>query len=126
MALVQCRDAGRVFLLCPRGPLGLPDDSPERLVERARSRGSRAILLDMTHTPYIDSDGLRWLIRLRRAAAADESSPQLLRIVARRDGSVWRNLKLLDTGITLFASLRDAWRAPLGWPARRDAPPVNK
>ena len=122
MPLVQCRNAGRVFLLCPRGPLGLPDTPPERIVERARSEGAQAILLDMTRIPYIDSEGLRWLLRLKRAA--DETSP--LRIAARRNGKVWRNLKLLDTGIALFASLRDAWRAPLGLPPSRRGLLVDK
>lgn len=122
-AVVQSRNAGRVFLLRPRGPLGQPDDSPERLVEQARSEGAQTILLDMTRTPYIDSDGLRWLMRLKRAAE-DGSS---LRVAAPQDGRVWRNLKLLDTGIAVFASLRDAWRAPLERrSSRRSNTPVSK
>lgn len=70
----------------------------------------RGLLLDTTRASYADSDGLRWLLALKAACDA-EGFP--LRILARKGGRVWRNLRLLNANLALFASGRAAWRGTM-------------
>src|SRR4029079_18758765 len=100
------QDFGRVLLLHARGPLEGSGAAPERIAARMRDAGARLLLLDATVAPYADSDGLRWLLRLR---AEGEKAGQSLRIVARQGGKVWRNLMLLEVEWEMYGSLRHAW-----------------
>ena len=57
---------GRVYLIRCDGPLGGP--IPESAAAAAVQAGARVVLVDATSSPYGDSDGLRWLLRLQTAA----------------------------------------------------------
>ena len=102
---------GRVLVLRVAGPFdGSGAAPPERVAERGRRAGARLVLVDATSAPYIDSGGLRWLLGLHRAV---REGGQRLRVAARRNGRVWRNLALLGLDdLDLFGSPRRAWRAP--------------
>ena len=98
---------GRVFVIRCDGPLDGRAAAPERIAQQAR--GARVLLVDATAAPYADSEGLRWLLRLRQLAG---EAGQCLRIAARRGGRVWRNLMLLHYDFEIFASARSAWESP--------------
>ena len=98
---------GRVFVIRCEGPLDGDAVEPEVIAQRAR--GARVVLVDATASPYADSEGLRWLLRLREETIA---AGQCLRIAARRGGRIWRNLTLLRSDFNIFASARSAWESP--------------
>jgi Anti-anti-sigma regulatory factor (antagonist of anti-sigma factor) len=98
---------GRIFYLRCDGPMGGPP--PERLADEASADGARIVLVDATHAEYADSEGLRWLLALRREA--DERG-LCLRIAAPTGGKVWRNIKLLDAGLSLHPTVQSAWSWP--------------
>ena len=98
---------GRIFVIRCEGPLDGVAAEPDVIVGRAR--GARIVLVDTTAAPYADSEGLRWLLRLREATGA---AGQCLRIVAQRGGRVWRNLMLLHSDFEVFTSARSAWESP--------------
>lgn len=113
-AVGGARVLGRVCLVRCDGPMGgtpsglgagtLPD--PEALTDAAARMGARTVLVDATEAPYADSDGLRWLLRLRGAASERGLA---VRVAARPKGRVWRNVALLAAGFELFPSVREAW-----------------
>jgi anti-sigma B factor antagonist len=64
----------------------------EREVQELRSRGARAIVLDLRPLTFIDSSGLRLLLRLDAASRADGFAFS----IAAGDGPVRRLLELTD------------------------------
>jgi hypothetical protein len=113
---------GRAFLVKCLGPLGGPDS--ETLMREARRSRSRILLIDTTHAEYADSDGLRWLMALREAAAENTLE---LRIVVREGSNIYRNLLLLRAGLLLYGSVQTALHnaphtlSPPVLPARKEA-----
>ena len=103
--------AGRVLLLRWEGALDGSGPPPQRLAEAVRACGARFLLLDTTQVPYADSDGLRWLVRLR---AELEAHGRRLRLAVRPHSKVWRSLALLHLGLEVYGSLRAAWKPPRG------------
>jgi anti-anti-sigma regulatory factor len=105
---------GRVLLIRCGGPLDGESGSSaariEDVMRRTRRSGARIVLLDLLHTPYADSGGLRWLLALKRAAEAEGLT---LRVVCARDGRVRRNIVLLRAGLELYDDVHRAWSAPL-------------
>ena len=98
---------GRVVLLrwkdIMSGDAPLPDD----IVRYAKSRKARYLLLDTTDAPFADSDGLRWLIKLR-----EQSLP--IRIAARPGGKIWKALKIFGLDNEMYGTVKGAWRSPWG------------
>lgn len=84
--------------------------SVKDLIRRARRGGARALVLDARDSPYADSGGLRWLLKLKEAA--DESGLSLRTVVA-SGSKVRRNLALLNAGLDLYENLQSAWRTRL-------------
>src|SRR3712207_6745136 len=107
---------GRVLLLRWEAPLDGMGEPPQQVAARAAQNASRTVLLDITGVPYVDSDGLRWLLRLQNEL---EATGRTLRIAARRGGKVWRNLALLDAGLDLHESVASAWKNTVRKNARR-------
>jgi len=97
---------GRVYLLDCAGPLGGPD--PDALLLEAIGGGARIVLVDATRAAYADSQGLRWLLCLRNAAAERDVC---LRLAAPEGGNIWRNVTLLRAGFLLYPSVQSAWSA---------------
>lgn len=98
--------AGRLFLVRLSAPLcGGPNI--DLLRQKMKEQRTRALLVDATRAPYADSDGLRWLLAVKAACDADG---RRLRIVARRESKVWRNVRLLNANLALFASGRAAFQ----------------
>ena len=110
---------GRRLLLRWGGPLDGRGPAPALVAARSDAGAVRLVLLDMTGAPYADSDGLRWLLRLRDGL---EARGKGLRIAARPGGNVWRNLGLLGADLDVFESVRAAWKAP-GQAAAGETPP---
>lgn len=98
--------AGRTLLVRIVAPLSGGPSVEWLRGEMARHR-AKALLVDATAAPYADSDGLRWLLSLQSACDTDGRN---LRIVARQNGKVWRNVRLLNANLALFGSGRAAWR----------------
>jgi len=105
---------GRVLLIRCGTPLdgesGSSGARTEDVLRHARRSGARILLLDLLHTPYADSGGLRWLLALKRAADAERMS---LRVVCAPAGRVRRNLVLLRAGFELYDDVHRAWHTPL-------------
>jgi anti-anti-sigma regulatory factor len=78
----------------------------EDIASRARRSGARVVLLDLSHSPYADSDGLRWLLKLQRAS---DQEGFVLRIVVAKGSRVRRNLVLLGAGLDLYSDAQVAW-----------------
>lgn len=102
---------GRVLLVrCGRRPLdgasGSSGIQVDDIVDRARRGGARTVLLDASGSPYADSGGLRWLLRLKQEA---ESNGLNLCTVAAPHSRVWRNLTLLNAGLDMYGDLHAAW-----------------
>jgi len=100
---------GRVFLLkCP-GSLDGNGLTPEEVVQRSIKAGAKYIIVDATSATFVDTPGVRWLLRLRNLL---ESMGKGLRVAAGSKGSVSRNLKILDVGIDCYDTVATAWRTP--------------
>ena len=98
---------GRIFYLRCDGPVGGP--KPEQITHEAFATGARTILVDATHAEYADSDGLRWLLALKQAAA---ERGLCLRIAAATEGRIWRNITLLEADLDLYPTVQSAWNWP--------------
>lgn len=104
MNRISLYPAGRTALLRCNAPLsGGPDVT--QLVTQIERTGARDVLLDTTKAGWADSDGLRWLLALKQTLQTHGHS---LRVVAREDGRIWRNITLLQTDLPLFGSVRAA------------------
>ena len=105
MSRVTIQAIGRIVLLrwkdIMTGDAPIPDD----VIRFALSRKARFLVLDTTSAPYADSDGLRWLFKLR-----DLCIP--FRIAARPGGKIWKALMMFGLTQELYSSVRDAWRTP--------------
>jgi hypothetical protein len=102
--MINLYSAGRTALLRCDAPLsGGPD--PAQLLAQIERTGARDVLLDTTRATWADSDGLRWLLSLHQILHTHGHS---LRVVARENGRVWRNISLLQTDLPLFGSVRAA------------------
>lgn len=55
----------------------------------------QAIILDLTELQYIDSSGLRWLLRVHRAARA---KGRQMTAYVRQEATVYRTLQLIGAG----------------------------
>lgn len=100
--------SGRVLLLRCDGPLNGQALTPEQVVSTVKARGVRLLVLDTTQASFIDTDGLRWLQRLREKLAETGSS---LRIAARPKGKVWRTLRLFNYDKDMYDSPARAWKS---------------
>ena len=101
--------AGRVFVFRCDGCLDGNGASPEEIVEHGMRQGARYFIIDATNAAYLDSPGIRWLLRLKTLI---KNLGRDLRIVARSKGPVERNLLMLQVDIPRFETLAAAWRAP--------------
>lgn len=109
MQVIKQHALGRVLLLRCEGELDGTGPTPEQVVTTARQRKTRFLLIDTTRAAYADSNGLRWLIRLRTLL---EAAGQPLRIAAPPQGKVWRTLLLLHLGLDVQESCVRAWKTP--------------
>ncbi len=104
---------GRILLVrCGHAPLdgesGSSGIGAREIVARAQKGGARTVLLDATVSPYADSGGLRWLLRLKQEA---ENSGLSLRTVTSPGSKIERNLSLLKAGFDTYENLHTAWSA---------------
>lgn len=102
---------GRTLMLRACGPLDenstLCRTAPATIASRARKENLRVVVLDAYPAEYADSDGLRWILALRSALAA-EGVP--FHVVSRPHSRVWRNLDLLRADLSLYGAVQDALR----------------
>ena len=103
--------AGRIFLCRCQGCLDGNGTTPEEIIQHASKAGAKFLIVDATEAAYVDSPGVRWLLKLRSLL---ESMGKDMRIVARSKSAVSRNLKILQVDIDQFDSLATAWRTL--WP----------
>lgn len=120
MQVVKEQVSGRVLVLRWEGVLDGSGPTPEQVFASAQRRHARFLLLDTTDVPYADSDGLRWLRRLRDVM---EERGHSLRIAARPQGRVWRSLSLVQIDLDVYASARQAWKTPWRHEAANDSTP---
>ena len=104
---------GRILLVrCGQTPLdgesGSSGVGAREIIARAQKGGARTVLLDATVSPYADSGGLRWLLRLKQEA---ENSGLSLRTVTSPGSRIERNLSLLKAGFDIYEDLHTAWSA---------------
>lgn len=101
---ISLHTVGRTALLRCNAPLaGGPE--PKQLIAQIEKSGARTVLLDASQAGWADSEGLRWLLALQGALLA---RGHRFRVVAREGGRVWRNIRLLQTDLPLFVSVRTA------------------
>lgn len=105
MSRVTVQAIGRVVLLRWQDPLTAEAPHPEDVVRFAAARKARLLVLDTLAAPYADSDGLRWLFKMRE-------QPIPYRIVARPGGKIWKALKIFGLDQDLYSSVQSAWRTP--------------
>ncbi|MDR3709854.1 MAG: hypothetical protein P4L33_16280 [Capsulimonadaceae bacterium] len=75
----------------------------------ATKQGARFFIIDATDAAYVDTPGVRWLLRLR---ALIENMGKGLRIVTHSKSPVTRNLQMLQVDIDRYETLATAWRTP--------------
>lgn len=110
MSIIQ-RLLGRVLLLRCDGPLDGVGLSTQEVMDRVRASGARVVLVDVTQAPYVDSNGIRWLLKLQSFL---EDLGRHLRIAARRGAGVWRILTMMGPvtrHLEVFEGLSGAWNA---------------
>lgn len=101
---------GRTWLLRLQGAL---DAEAERALQCLAigdlPAECRRLIVDCRQVEYIDTQGVRWLLRLRDALAAQCVD---LRLVIREGSRVERNLRLLALAnlFPIFYSPLEAWR----------------
>jgi anti-anti-sigma regulatory factor len=111
METIKEHALGRVLILRWQSALDGCGLTPEQVVTSALRRHARYVLIDATGAPHADSNGVRWLLRLRHEL---ECCGKHLRIAAPPSGKVGRALGLLQLGLETFESLGGAWKAPWG------------
>lgn len=116
MQVIKQHALGRVLVLRCEGELDGSGPTPEQIAATARERKTRFLLLDTTRAAYADTNGLRWLIRLRTLL---ESAGVAVRVAALPRGKVWRILALLQLGLDVHESCGRAWKTP--WRKRPSA-----
>jgi len=109
MSRVTLQAIGRVVLLRWKDILNGDAPLPDEVMRFAQSRKARFLVLDTTAAPFADSDGLRWLFKMRELSIP-------FRIAARPGGMIWRALKMFGLDQELYGSVRGACRAPWGTP----------
>lgn len=109
---------GRVFLCKCQGGLDGNGATPEEVIQHASRSGAKFLIVDATEAVYVDSPGVRWLLKLRTLV---EGMGKGLRIVARSKSPVSRNLQILQVDIDRFDSLATAWRTPWSLQALKDS-----
>ncbi|MCW3062758.1 MAG: hypothetical protein JWQ02_4579 [Capsulimonas sp.] len=102
---VTMHPAGRVLVIRSSCAIDGSAPSPEHITHYAAAEHARYVLLDATSAPYTDTDGLRWLLRLR-----DQPTP--VRIAARKGGRIWRALQMMELEFSVFDSVQHAWKTP--------------
>ncbi|BDI28683.1 hypothetical protein CCAX7_007340 [Capsulimonas corticalis] len=110
MSIIQ-RLLGRVLLLRCDGPLDGAGLSPQDVLDRVRASGARVVVVDVTQSPYVDSNGIRWLLKLQGFL---EDLGRQLRIAARRGAGVWRILTMMGPvtrRLQIFEGISGAWKA---------------
>jgi anti-anti-sigma factor len=104
---------GRVAYAHVAGPLDLSTIEPFKTkILRLLETGCRALVLDLSGVQFVDSEGVRALLRVRDQA---ENRRARLRIVVPPNSPVERTLRLLrfDALFSIFRSASAAWRSHL-------------
>lgn len=108
-------EPGQTALLCAKEPLDLLGGT--HLQERARPlySNTRCLVLDLQRAEYVDSAGVRALLRIAEELEAQDKE---LRLVIAEGSRVERTLRLLrlTERFRVFHRLNDAWtgRGPTG------------
>lgn len=107
---VTSRVNGRTALITVDGCLDRTAPSAKEVIKEAVQPDTRIAILDLSHTPLINSEGLDWLEEMRSQL---EPKGVRLRVVAPAGGKVQRILRLMqyDKVVLLLHSLADAFRA---------------
>jgi anti-sigma B factor antagonist len=104
-------EGGRSRLVVARGPLAAPS-VPEFFGQVADliHRGCRSLVLDLRHVDFVDSQGVKALLRLREELLARRVP---LRLVLAGESRVERTLRLLrfESLFEIHDSPSEAWRA---------------
>lgn len=98
----------RLVVRCGRELSGETVLLADELTHRAGLQG-RTVLLDLSGAAFVDSDGLRWLMRFREEMAASGTP---FRVLVGAGSRVRRTLALsgCDQCLPVFHSGRAAWR----------------
>jgi hypothetical protein len=102
---VSLQTAGRVVVLRCSDALDGAAPPPEEIARYAARANARFVVVDTTSAPYTDSNGIRWLMRLR-------DLPLQFRIAVRTNGRISRALELVKFDHPTFDSPRTAWKNP--------------
>ncbi|MEP0765077.1 MAG: STAS domain-containing protein [Fimbriimonadia bacterium] len=107
---VTSRVNGRTALITVDGCLDRTAPSAKEVIKEAVQPDTRIAILDLSHTPLLNSEGLDWLEEVRSQL---EPKGVRLRVVAPAGGKVQRILRLMqyDKVVLLLHSLADAFRA---------------
>lgn len=118
-------EGGRSRLIVARGPLA-STSVPEFFgqVTTLLQRGCRSLVLDLRQVDFVDSQGVKALLRLREELLARRVP---LRLVIAGESRVERTLRLLrfETLFEIHRSPSDAWRARWRPPRRVATPPAS-
>ncbi|MDQ2686908.1 MAG: STAS domain-containing protein [Armatimonadota bacterium] len=109
MQIIKQYNLGRVLVLRCEGELDGTGPTPEQVLATAQQRKARFLLLDTTRAAYADTNGLRWLMRLRTLL---EAAGLGVRVAALPRGKVRRILSLLQLGLDVHDSCGHAWKTP--------------
>jgi anti-sigma B factor antagonist len=116
-------DGGRSRLVVARGPLAAATAS-DFFSEMAAliRRGCRSLVLDLRQVEFVDSHGVKALLRLRDEVIARRVP---LRLVIAGESRVERTLRLLrfETLFEIHRTPSDAWRSR--WRMRHKTPPTR-
>lgn len=100
--------AGKMVTVRAEGPVDV--ETAPTLLERVESIciPGRRLVLDLRHSPYLDSAGVRALLRLQESLEGQQSE---LRLVVQPDSRVERTLHLLhlQKRFTIYESSSTAW-----------------
>ncbi|MGO8670202.1 MAG: hypothetical protein ACLQVD_02375 [Capsulimonadaceae bacterium] len=104
--------AGRVLVLRWSTAVNGDAPAPDEIARVAATNSARFVVVDTTSAPYTDTNGIRWLMRLREL-------PMNFRIAVRPNGRISRALKLVQFEGATVDTARRAWSEP--WRARTSA-----
>jgi anti-anti-sigma factor len=107
MSMLAIRCGRRLVVRCAAELSGDTAGMMEGLLRAAA--GTPTVLLDLSRSPYLDSDGLRWLLALHQRLLERGAN---LRLLVGAGSRVQRTLTLsgCDRCLSLYLSGRSAWR----------------
>jgi anti-anti-sigma factor len=122
---IRIYEGGRSRLVVARGPLAASTASTFMgQVAGLLQRGCRSLVLDLRQVEFVDSQGIKTLLKLRDEVLSRRVP---LRLVIAGESRVERTLRLLrfETLFEIHRTPSDAWRARLRVPQPATPSPVT-